>query len=153
MMDSVATQPLILLRARADEVGLPLSAVHRVVEVHADELNPVPRAPDEVLGVTNHWGRIVTVVALGQLLGDTWQAPDTQGPLPVLVLERGQRQLGLLVDDITEIVTSRTQKRLESRGDGLVTHMIEMEDRAVGIVSVERLVQHLKQRFSDAARA
>lgn len=145
--------PLILLQARAGEVALPLSAVHRVVEVQPNELSPIPRAPAGVLGVTNHWGRIVTVVDLAPILDPQAPALRHEGLMPVLVLERAQRQVGVLVDSISEIVSSREQKRLESRSEGLITHMVELEDRAVGVVSAERLLHSLRQRFADAARA
>ena len=146
---------LILLQARTTEVALPLAAVHRVVEIPPDELYPVPRAPCAVLGVANHWGRIVTVVDLAQLLDTTVSSPShqTAGPLPVLFLEQSHRQIGALVTGLSEIITTPKQKRLESRADSLITHMVELDDRAVGVVSPERLLQGLRQRFADAARA
>ena len=149
----MAWQPLILIKARDAEVALPLSAVNRVIEIRSDELNFIPRAPQAILGVTNYWGRIVTVIDLAPLLDGQPNPIDHNGLLPVLILEYGQRQVGLMINSITEILISRDQNRLESRGEGLITHMIEMQDRAVGVVSVERLICSLRQRFADAAKA
>ncbi|QRK09972.1 purine-binding chemotaxis protein CheW [Archangium violaceum] len=89
----------VIFRVEKERYGLPLSAVKEVV-VPPERFTRVPRAPAAVAGVMNLRGRVVTVVELRQLLG----LPD--GPTPparVVLLERGRRDLGLLVTDVDGI--------------------------------------------------
>jgi purine-binding chemotaxis protein CheW len=89
----------VIFRVEKERYGLPLAAVKEVV-VPPERFTRVPRAPAPVTGVMNLRGRVVTVVELRQLLG----LPE--GPTPngrVLLLERGRRDLGLLVTDVEGI--------------------------------------------------
>ena len=60
----------------------------------------MPRAPPAVLGVVNLRGRVVTVVDFSLLLGLP-QPAQPQGKL--ILLDRGRRDLGLLVTDVEGI--------------------------------------------------
>lgn len=89
----------VIIRVEKERYGLPLPAVKEVV-VPPERFTRVPRAPAAVAGVMNLRGRVVTVVELRQLLG----LPD--GPTPpgrVVLLDRGRRDLGLLVTDVDGI--------------------------------------------------
>ncbi len=89
----------VIFRVEKERYALPLPAVREVV-VPPERFTRVPRAPAAVTGVMNLRGRVVTVVELRHLLG----LPD--GPTPsgrVLLLDRGRRDLGLLVTDVDGI--------------------------------------------------
>jgi purine-binding chemotaxis protein CheW len=65
-----------------------------------DSFSRVPRAPKAVRGVMNLRGRVVTVVELGKLLGiDEAPQPNQK----IVLLDRGRRDIGLLVTDVEGI--------------------------------------------------
>lgn len=67
------------------------------------KLTQVPLAPDYVLGIMNLRGRIVTVINLGKKLG---LAPCAMGGKSrVIIVDREDEYIGLLVDGIKEVVT------------------------------------------------
>ena len=81
-----------------DRYALPLAAVREVV-VPPERFTRVPRAPPAVRGVMNLRGRVVTVVEL--LAAARPAAPAAQPQRRKLVLlDRGRRDLGLLVTDV-----------------------------------------------------
>ena len=89
----------VIFRVEKERYGLPLAAVREVV-VPPPHFSRVPRAPPAISGVMNLRGRVVTVVELRQLLG----LPDgTTPPARVVLLDRGRRDLGLLVTDVDGI--------------------------------------------------
>ncbi len=89
----------VIFRVEKERYGLPLAAVKEVV-VPPERFTQVPRAPAAVTGVMNLRGRVVTVVELRQLLG----LPDgSTPPARVVLLDRGRRDLGLLVTDVDGI--------------------------------------------------
>lgn len=93
----------VVFRTGFERYGLPLATVREVVPPATMSL--VPRAPEAVRGIMNLRGRIVTVVDLAALLG-LERAPrgasaSTAGK--VVILDRGRRDLGLLVGEVEGI--------------------------------------------------
>ena len=90
----------VVFRLDRDRFALPLSAIREVV-VTPERFSLVPRAPPSVRGIMNLRGRVVTVVELGSLLRAN-QPPSRPGTRVVL-LDRGRRELGLLVTEVDGI--------------------------------------------------
>src|SRR5689334_2866449 len=89
----------VVFRVEKDRYALPLSAIREVV-VPPQKFSRVPRAPLAVRGVINLRGRVVTVVELRTLLG---LGESTTGTSKIVLLDRGRRDLGLLVTDVDGI--------------------------------------------------
>ena len=87
----------VLFRVEKGLYAVPLAAVREVVS-SPGTFTRVPRAPESVKGVINLRGRVVTVVELSALLG----IPSTLGA-QLLLLDRGRRELGLLVSNVEGI--------------------------------------------------
>ena len=89
----------VVFRVEKERYALPLSSVREVVQPPAS-WSRVPRAPTAVKGVMNLRGRVVTVVELARLLG---MSDELQPGQKVVLLDRGRRDLGLLVTDVEGI--------------------------------------------------
>lgn len=87
----------VVFRIGSDRYGLPLASVREVVE--PAPMSRVPRSPPAVLGIMNLRGRVVTVVSLGCLVQSEPPVAfgDEAPPGKVVLLDRGRRDLGLLV--------------------------------------------------------
>jgi purine-binding chemotaxis protein CheW len=90
----------VVFRLERDRYALPLSAVREVV-VAPEQYTRVPRAPTSVRGVMNLRGRVVPVVDLKALLAVA--TPLSQPLAKVVLLDRGRRELGLLITDVDGI--------------------------------------------------
>jgi len=96
----------VVFRVGNERFGLPLPAVREVATPAS--MSKVPRSPAAVRGIMNLRGKVVTVVHLGTLLG---AAETLAGPAPenadqagkVGLLDRGRRDLGLLVTEVEGI--------------------------------------------------
>jgi purine-binding chemotaxis protein CheW len=89
----------VVFRLEKERFALPLAAVREVV-VPPSSYSQVPRAPDAVRGVMNLRGRVVTVVELAPLI--ELSAATGQGQ-KIILLDRGRRDLGLLVTEVDGI--------------------------------------------------
>lgn len=130
----------VIFRLEKERYALPLAAVREVV-VPPDRFTRVPRSPPPVTGVMNLRGRVVTVIELGKLLGLTSTAMPNQ---KVVLLDRGRRDLGLLVTEVdgiesVEKVSAAPGKQAVSirgvarvRGQGVTVLDPEGVDAAVG---------------------
>jgi purine-binding chemotaxis protein CheW len=125
----------VIFRVEKERYGLPLKAVKEVV-VPPERFTRVPRAPAAVSGVMNLRGRVVTVVELRQLLG----LPE--GPSPngrVLLLERGRRDLGLLVTDVEGIEAVERVNSAPGKSDPAVRGVARLKGQAITVLDPEGL--------------
>jgi purine-binding chemotaxis protein CheW len=90
----------VLFRLEKDRYALPLSSIREVV-VAPGSFTRVPRSPKAMKGVMNLRGRVVPVVDLRELL-EVAPGP-TEGPGLVVLLDRGRRELGLLISEVDGI--------------------------------------------------
>lgn len=89
----------VVFRLEKDRYALPLSAIKEVVTT-PERFTRVPRAPPSLRGVMNLRGRVVPVVDLRVLL----QVQPAGAPASkVVLLDRGRRELGLLITDVDGI--------------------------------------------------
>ena len=88
----------VLFRVSRERFALPLEAVREVV-LPQPPFARVPRSGGAVRGVMNLRGRVVAVVDLAELMGLEPQ-PLQVGGGHVVLLERGQRALGLMVGGV-----------------------------------------------------
>jgi purine-binding chemotaxis protein CheW len=80
--------------------ALDAASVQEVIRV--GPVTPVHFAPEEVLGIFNLRGRIVTIVDIGQLLGfpAALPGPDSR----IFIVEDCGEFIGMLVDRVDEVV-------------------------------------------------
>ena len=81
--------------------GLPVEHIHTVFEMMA--VTPVPLAPQEVLGLVNLRGKIVTAVSLRRRLRD----PDAPlgGSRIAVGIDFRQESFALVVDEVGDVLT------------------------------------------------
>ncbi|MBL8921897.1 MAG: purine-binding chemotaxis protein CheW [Myxococcaceae bacterium] len=92
----------VLFRLEKDRYALPLAAIREVV-VAPTTWTRVPRSPRAMKGVMNLRGRVVPVVDLRELL-EVGPAAGA-GQARVMLLDRGRRELGLLIGEVDGIET------------------------------------------------
>ena len=138
----------VIFRVEKERYGLPLTAVKEVV-VPPERFTRVPRAPVAVTGVMNLRGRVVTVVELRQLLG----LPE--GPTPngrVLLLERGRRDLGLLVTDVEGIEAVERVGAAPGKSVPAVRGVARLKGLAVTVLDPEGLDSAVVGLFTGAQK-
>jgi chemotaxis signal transduction protein len=112
----------VLFSRGADRYALRAADVHKVFE--PGWINRLPRLPDAVVGITQHRGRIVTVVDLARVFrrSDEPETPWVSPQARILILERGQRHLGLFVDAVDQIANVRLEGEADEAGLRVVSH-------------------------------
>jgi chemotaxis signal transduction protein len=151
----------VLCRVGNETLAIRVSDVHKVTGLA--QLCRLPRLPAVVAGITQHRGRIVTVFDARALLfvehdgfamrGSARSTQGTQEPdAKVLVMERMQRHLALLVDAVDEIEQVRLDVDLPS-GPSLPLRVAQHRGQAVFAVDADRLLERMLAAAEPSAGA
>jgi purine-binding chemotaxis protein CheW len=122
--------------------GLDIVDIQEIKRIQ--QITAVHRAPPEVRGVVNMRGRIVTIIDVRQKLGF---APAPDGPALVIVVPHGEELLGLLVDDVDDIVRAEpgsiapTPDNLDGIERELFCGVLKLDQSLVAILDRSRVVE------------
>jgi purine-binding chemotaxis protein CheW len=134
----------VIFRVEKERYALPLGAIREVV-VPPGLFSRVPRAPAAVRGVINLRGRVVTVVELTKLLG----LPDVGGDGErIVLLDRGRRDLGLLVTDVDGIEPIEKVTSAPGRPASAIRGVARLKGLAVTVLDPEGLDGTLAALFT-----
>jgi purine-binding chemotaxis protein CheW len=119
----------------------------RVREVFAlESITPVPDMPPMLVGVANFRGTIVPLADLRLVL----EGPSSSTPRYALIVQYETQQIGIVVDEIPEIVTIEADNMLDGLSGELVRRrpflsgVLKTSGRVSGLVEISRLVAILE---------
>lgn len=152
---------VLLFRAGGERASVRAADVQKVTPV--GHISRLPRLPSVVSGITQHRGRVVTVVDAAALLfgapparvgpsSSAGSSSPSSGALAserrLLILERPVRHLALLVDAVDEIEAVRLSADLPAT-DLPCLRVTQHKGRALQVVDVERLMEAIEATFSS----
>lgn len=127
----------------SDLYAVPVENVREVIRVQA--LTRVPQAPVHFRGLHNLRGAILPVWELRTRLG---LSPAAVGPATrIVVLERGGDRLGVLVDEVHQVIRvpissiSAPPPDVKSRLSGHIVGTAPMQDRLAFLLSLDLLTE------------
>jgi purine-binding chemotaxis protein CheW len=88
--------------------GLPVEAVQTIFRI--DEVTPIPLGPEEILGLVNLRGKIVTAVSLRRRLRMKEERP-VKGLLAIGIEHRNE-SFALVVDEVGDVITLDPKSRI-----------------------------------------
>ncbi|MGH7648153.1 MAG: chemotaxis protein CheW [Gemmatimonadaceae bacterium] len=129
---------MLMFRQGGELFALALRAALEVVEMPV--LERVPDMTDGMLGVFPVHGAYVPVYAPEAALG----LPHTVPHAAVLILRRGDRPIGIALEDVEDVITvdqTRLHQPLGAAGAGVVVGVERRGGDLVGIVDAQALVE------------
>ncbi|PZA10213.1 chemotaxis protein CheW [Rhodopseudomonas palustris] len=130
--------------------GLPISRVQDVFM--PERLTRVPLAPDDVAGVLNLRGRIVTAIDMRARLGLP-KNDDGKPPMAMGVDLRGE-SYGLLIDSIGEVLTLPDEGRetnpvnLDPRMASFANGVHRLDGQLMVVLDVDKVLEIATQRLA-----
>jgi purine-binding chemotaxis protein CheW len=121
--------------------GLPIGRVQDVFVLH--QMTRVPLASDDIAGVINLRGRIVTAIDLRRRLGVSGDIG--QGPMAVGI-ESGGESYGLVIDAVGEVLKPGIETaepvpvNLDERLKRVASGVHRLEDGLLVVLDVDRLL-------------
>ena len=91
---------LVTFKLGKEEYGVDINSVQEIIR--ATDITPVPGAPVHVRGVINLRGKIIPVVDLRKRF--SLAAVDASDDQRIVVVELGEKRLGMLVDSVSQVI-------------------------------------------------
>jgi purine-binding chemotaxis protein CheW len=129
-----------LIRLAAESLAIELDQVREVFRL--ESVTPVPGMPPSLVGVANLRGTVVPLVDLRASLG----GPSSTTSKYALVVRHGARQIGILIDEMPEILMIQPDDVLDvlpaemSKKRPYLSGLVKLESRMSGMLEVSRLL-------------
>ncbi len=140
---------LVTIRLGNQMLGLPIEKVHDVF--FPSKFTPVPLAMDQIAGVLNLRGRIVTIVDLSKIMGLS-AVNEEIGERPAVGVICANESYGLLTDTLGEVVTlsddlfEPNPVNLEPAWAQLSLGTYRLEDELLVVLDIDALIEGLLKK-------
>ncbi len=128
---------------RNEEYGVGVEQVQEIRTL--ESITRLPNAPIHVRGVTNLRGKIISIVDIKQRLG--FPASEINNNSRVLIAEINSKQIGLLVDQVDQVMRiSTTDIDLQLDATGFTQYMkgiAKIKDRLIIILDLQKLLEDI----------
>jgi purine-binding chemotaxis protein CheW len=141
---------LVVFTLDSSHYALRLSAVERAVRMV--EITPLPHAPEIVVGVVNHQGRIIPVLNIRE----RFRLPERRAGVSdqLLIARTAQRTVALIVDAVRGVIESPEQGAIAPAtivpGLDYVTGVVKFAD---GMLFIHDLDEFLSLEEEEALEA
>lgn len=148
-----ASQEFVTLRLAGQLLGIPVLQVHDVLK--AQNMTPVPIAPNWVAGLINLRGRIVTCIDLRARLGLPAAQPEDGATGMSVVVEQNGEPYSLLIDKVGDVLKlpiddyERNPVTLEASWAEVSAGVYRLDGELLVILDVKTLLDF--ETLSDAA--
>jgi purine-binding chemotaxis protein CheW len=136
MSEATTSQQLVVFSLGAEEYALPIAAVHEIIRF--SEPRSVASEVAWIRGVIGLRGKIIPIFDLAARLQLT--GGDTQ-PGKIVILETGTGQVGVMVDEVEEVLTTDSSQLepVPTANTDTIEAIAKIGDRLVILLNPEGL--------------
>jgi purine-binding chemotaxis protein CheW len=133
---------LLSIRLGGQEFAISIMAIREIRGWVA--VTHLPHAPSYILGMINLRGTVLVVIDLAQRLGLGGQEPNPASV--IVVVEANNRVVGLLVDEVCDIITVTEAMRQETpsiehgASQDFIEGLVMIEERIISVIAVNAVV-------------
>ena len=152
-MADTQSEQLLCVRVGDQEFALSIRAIREIRGWITS--TPLPHAPSYIKGMINLRGSVLAIIDLAERLGLPSVPPH--GTSVVVVIEQGERVVGLLVDAVSDIITATDEMRQVAPETGsaasreFVEGLLMREKQIISVLSIQAVMP--KDTSIDAALA
>jgi purine-binding chemotaxis protein CheW len=136
-MSETSSQQLVVFSLGAEEYALPIAAVHEIIRF--SEPRSVASDVAWIRGVIGLRGKIIPIFDLAARLG--LAGGDDDAPGKIVILETGGGQVGVMVDEVEEVLTvgADVLEPVPTASTDTIEAIAKIDDRLVILLNPEGL--------------
>jgi purine-binding chemotaxis protein CheW len=149
-MSEITSQQLVVFSLGAEEYALPIEAVHEIIRF--TEPRAVASDVDWIRGVIGLRGKIIPIFDLAARMGLVDLSAE---PGKIVIVETGTDQVGVIVDEVDEVITVTTDmlEDVPSANRDTIEAIAKVEDRLVILLNPEGLFARQGELADEAVPA
>ena len=129
---------VVVFKLGEEFFGVETSNVQNISDMM--EITKVPNAPSYIKGLINLRGNIISLLDLNLLIENNNITSDQSN---VIILDIENEQIGITVDfvqEVLELEEKSMQKVESSKGQGYIKGILNLEDKIVTIIDINKLL-------------
>lgn len=137
----MSSRQLVVFLLGNEEYAIDISCAQEIIRVPG--LTKLPNTPEFIEGVFNLRGKVIPVIDLKKRFG--FGQSEKKDDRRLLVLDLGQMKLGIIVDDVSEVIKidEKTIQSISNEISGISKNSIEgisiVEQRIIMILDADQL--------------
>lgn len=147
---------VVIFRVGDDYLSCPISQVREIIQL--EEVTPVPSTPDNIRGILNRRGEIITILDLPKVLDTGLELSENDSQLMIMYSE--EENIGIMVSEVTEIPTVNTEE-IEEPSEALETPVNERylegilkeDDKLILLTDLLELVSNVAEKDIQEAES
>jgi purine-binding chemotaxis protein CheW len=149
-MSEITSQQLVVFSLGAEEYALPIGSVHEIIRF--TEPRAVASDADWIRGVIGLRGKIIPIFDLAARMGLLDLSTE---PGKIVIVETGTGQVGVIVDEVDEVITITTDmlEDVPSASRDTIEAIAKVEDRLVILLNPEGLFARQGELSDEAVAA
>jgi purine-binding chemotaxis protein CheW len=149
-MSETTSQQLVVFSLGAEEYALPIGAVHEIIRF--TEPRAVASDAEWIRGVIGLRGKIIPIFDLAARMG---LVNLSAAPGKIVIVETGTDQVGVIVDDVDEVitVTSDMLEDVPTASRDTIDSIAKVDDRLVILLNPEGLFARQSELTDEAVAA
>jgi purine-binding chemotaxis protein CheW len=149
-MSEITSQQLVVFSLGAEEYALPIGSVHEIIRF--TEPRAVASDADWIRGVIGLRGKIIPIFDLAARMGLLDLSTE---PGKIVIVETGTGQVGVIVDEVDEVITVTTDmlEDVPSASRDTIEAIAKVEDRLVILLNPEGLFARQGEPSDEAVAA
>jgi purine-binding chemotaxis protein CheW len=149
-MSETTSQQLVVFSLGAEEYALPIAAVHEIIRF--SEPRSVASEVAWIRGVIGLRGKIIPIFDLAARMGLLDLSTE---PGKIVIVEIGTGQVGVIVDEVDEVMTVTTDmlEDVPSASRDTIEAIAKIEDRLVILLNPEGLFARQGELSDEAVAA
>lgn len=146
-----AERQIIAFTLSHEAFGIDIVQVQRIAP--AQTITRVPRAPVFISGIMNLAGRIITLIDLAQILQ---LEKDDEAGQQIIILNREDMNIGIITGQVTDVIMTDDESlnkeivRIGAQEGNFVSAILNMGDRIINILNIEKLFDFMRKSFIDS---
>jgi purine-binding chemotaxis protein CheW len=149
--DGGAERQIIAFTLSHEAFGIDIARVERIAP--RETITRVPRTPVFISGIMNQAGRIITLIDLTQIL--LLKREEEVGQ-QIIILNHEDMNIGFITGQVTDVITTDEESlnkeivRISSPEGNFVSAILNLGDRIINILDIEKLIDYVKKSFVDS---
>lgn len=142
---------VVIVKLHNTEYGLEIGMVKEIIKMTT--ITKLPNTEEYIMGIINLRGSIIPIIDMKKKFFEVSYDYTKEAEARIIVIEAEHKIFGLLVDEVTEVLTVPSDSIEKIDKSGIYTHtdlfsgIVKIEERLLILLNVNKILNYTKQKM------